>query len=145
MKTASEANGCSYPCTKVVRLLENQTVRANTGFSAAPYTEIDGFRFIHLYVQFPQEAFDEPPVDVGVSFAFDEGGTMHTRRYVNLEENLPAPQSIHFIEVSGSGSWGGQESSYIVRLPVMGPFIEVYVYNRAPIDRAVNVWAYLVA
>jgi hypothetical protein len=36
-------------------------------------------------------------------------------------------------------------SSYAVRLPVMGPFVEVFVYNRAPFPRKVSVWAYLVS
>ena len=78
-------------------------------------------------------------------FPFDESGTMHARRYVNLEENITTPQSINFIEVSDSGSWGGQQSSYIARIPVSDPFVEVFVYNRASIDRMVSVWAYLVA
>jgi hypothetical protein len=28
---------------------------------------------------------------------------------------------------------------------VMGPFVEVFVYNREPIDRTVTVWGYLVS
>jgi hypothetical protein len=27
----------------------------------------------------------------------------------------------------------------------MGPFVEVFVYNRAPIKRTVRVWGYLVS
>lgn len=136
---------CSFPCTKVIKFIEDRKVPANTGISIPPYTKVDGYRYINLFVEYPQESFDEEPVDLGAMFAFDEAGTMHARRYVNLEENLPAPQSINFIGVSGSGSWGGQHSSYIVRMPIMGPFIEVFIYNRASFDRNVNVWAYLVA
>jgi hypothetical protein len=91
---------------------------------------------------------DEPPVDLGVAFAFDASGTMSTRRYLNLEANVPGPQNVNFIEVSGAGTWPGSPhntSSYVVRLPVMGPFVEVFVYNRAPFPRKVSVWGYLVA
>jgi len=83
-----------------------------------------------------------------VVFAFDQNGKLGARRYVNLEENLSGPQSTNFIEVSGSGSWHGSPwnvSSYVARFPVMGPFAEVFVYNRAPIQRIVSVWAYLLS
>jgi hypothetical protein len=83
-------------------------------------------------------------VDLGVIFAFDASGTMGARRYVNLEQNLSGPQSTNFIEVSSRGSWSGSPhniSTYLARFPVMGPFIEVFVYNRAPIDRTVGVSA----
>jgi hypothetical protein len=59
---------------------------------------------------------------------------MGARRYVSLEENVPSPQSTQFIEVSGSGSWHGSQwkiSSYLARFPVMGPFVQVFLYNRA--------------
>ena len=73
---------------------------------------------------------------------------MGARRYVNLEENFPGPQSTNFIEVSGSGTWHGSPhiiSSYVARFPVMGPYVEVFVYNRAPVPRTVSVWGYLVS
>lgn len=99
-------------------------------------------------MRFTQVAADEPPVDLGVIFGFDANGTMGARRYANLEHNLSGPQSTNFIEVSGRGSWHGAPhniSSYLARFPVLGPFIEVFVYNRAAIKRTVNVWGYLVS
>ena len=36
-------------------------------------------------------------------------------------------------------------SSYLARFPVMGPFVEVFVYNRAAMARKVSVWGYLVS
>ncbi len=99
-------------------------------------------------MKFSQVAADEPPVDLGVVFAFDASGTMGARRYVNLEQNVSSPQSTNFIEVSGRGSWHGSPhniSTYLARFPVMGPFIEVFVYNRAAIARKVSVWGYLVS
>jgi hypothetical protein len=120
----------------------------SVGISLPPYTSVDGFRYITIFVKFSQVAADEPPVDLGVIFAFDANGTMGARRYVTLEENSSGPQSTNFIEVSGRGSWHGNPhdiSSYMARFPVMGPFVEVFVYNRAPLKRTVTVWGYCVS
>ena len=139
---------CLFACTKVVKFMTDREVPASVGISLPPYTEIDGYRHINIFVRFSQEEIDEPPVDLGVIFAFDAAGTMGARRYVNLEANVSSPQSTQFIEVSGGGSWHGSQwkvSSYLARFPVMGPFIQVFVYNRAPIKRKVSVWAYLVS
>jgi hypothetical protein len=73
---------------------------------------------------------------------------MGARRYANLEENLPGPQSTNFIDVAGSASWHGSQwkvSSYMARFPVMGPYVQVFVYNRAAVKRKVSVWAYVVS
>jgi hypothetical protein len=142
------ARTCSMPCTKVVKFMTDHEVGANVGISLPPYTEVEGYRHINIFVQFTQKAANEPPVDLGVVFAFDAAGAMGARRYVNLEANLPATQPVNFIDVSGAGTWHGSPhniSSYITRLPVMGPFVEVFVYNRAAFARRVSVWAYLVA
>ncbi|MGB7292056.1 MAG: hypothetical protein WBD99_07790 [Thermodesulfobacteriota bacterium] len=75
-------------------------------------------------MRFTQKEGDEPPVDLRVIFAFSTGGEMGARRYANLEENLPGPQSTNFIEVAGSASWRGSQwkiRSYVARFPVMGP------------------------
>jgi hypothetical protein len=82
-----------------------------------------------------------------VIFAFDANGAMGSQWYANLETNVPGPQKVSFIEVSGAGTWHGSLhniSSYAARLPVMGLFVEVFVYNRAPFPRKVSVWVYLV-
>lgn len=113
-----------------------------------PYTDIDGYRHLNVFVEFDQREHDEPPVDLGVIFAFDGAGEMGARYYVNIEENVPSPQSVQIITVSGAGTWHGSphdRSSYVARFPVMGPFVEVFVYNRAGHDRRVSVWGYLVS
>jgi len=139
---------CNPACTRVIKLMTDQNVPANTGISLPPYTNIDGYRNINLFVRFSQVASQEPPVDLGVTFAFDANGTMRARRYVNLEQNVSGPQSTNFIEVSGQGTWHGNPhniSTYTARFPVLGPFVEVFVYNRAPLQRTVSVWAYLIS
>lgn len=139
---------CFFACTKVVKFMTDHEVPANMGISIPPYTEIDGYRYINIFVRFSQKEAVEQPVDLGVIFAFDAMGTMGARRYVNLEANLSGPQSTYFIEVSGRGTWHGSPhniSSYAARFPVMGPFVEVFIYNRAAVSRKVSVWGYLVS
>ena len=149
MSSKPDTHGpCNPACTKVVRFMTDQDVPPSAGINLPPYSDIDGFRYINIFVKFSQVAADEAPVDLGVVFAFDNNGTMGARRYVNLEQNVTSPQSTNFIEVSGRGSWHGSQqniSTYLARFPVMGPFVEVFVYNRAPINRKVSVWGYLVS
>ncbi len=80
---------CCYACTKVLKFMTDQDVPANVGISKPPYKNIDGYRYINIFVRFTQKEADEPPVDLGVIFAFSTGGEMGARRYANLEENLP--------------------------------------------------------
>lgn len=139
---------CNPACTNTIKFMTDNPLPPSVGISIPPYTDIGGYRYINIFVKFSQVAADEPPVDLGVVFAFDAGGTMGARRYVNLEQNVSSPQSTNFIEVSGRGSWHGSPhniSTYLARFPVMGPFIEVFVYNRAAIARKVSVWGYLVS
>jgi len=147
-KRKGTAGACNPACTSIIKFMTDRELPPNIGISLPPYTKIDSYRHINIFVRFTQAAADEPPVDLGVMFAFNANGAMGARRYVNLEENLSAPQSTNFIEVSGRGSWHGSPhniSSYMARFPVMGPYIEVFVYNRAPIKRKVSVWGYLVS
>lgn len=139
---------CLRPCTKTIKFMTDRTVPANTGISIPPYKNVNKYRHINVCVEFEQESFDEPPVDLGLMFAFDVNGNMGSRRYVNMEENLPHPQSVNFISISGEGTWHGSphnKSSYTARFPIMGPYAQVFVYNRAQKDRKVSVWAYLVS
>ena len=139
---------CNSACSKILKFMTDHELPPSIGISLPPYSGVDGFRFLNVFVQFSQEAADEAPVDLGVIFAFDTNGTLGARRYVNLEENVSGPQSTNFIEVSGSGTWHGSPhniSTYVARFPVMGPFVQVFVYNRAPIKRIVSVWGYLVS
>ena len=139
---------CNPACSKIIKFMTDRTVPPNVGISLPPYTGIDGYRYVNVFVQFSQVAADEAPVDLGIVFAFDGSGKLGARRYANLEANLAGPQSTSFIEVSGSGTWHGSPhniSTYVTRFPVMGPFIQVFVYNRAPLQRTVSVWGYVVS
>ena len=148
MSGKTNVGPCNPACTNIIKFMTDHDVPASVGISLPPYSDINGYRYINIFVKFSQTAADEAPVDLGVIFAFDANGTMGARRYVNLEQNVSGPQSTNFIEVSGQGSWHGSPhniSSYLARFPVMGPFIEVFIYNRAPITRKTSVWGYLVS
>jgi hypothetical protein len=134
------------PPSKVAKFMAARDVPPNSRLSVPPYQEVDGYRHANVFLRFSQEGADEEPMDLGVIFAFDADGTMGARRYVSVETNAPAPQTTHFIEVSGSGSWHGPDakfSSFVARLPVMGPFMHVIAHNRAPYPRKASIWAYL--
>lgn len=144
----TRAGPCNPACTDVIQFMTDHTLPPSIGISLPPYKSVNGYRFLNVFVQFSQVAADEAPVDLGVIFAFDASGKLGARRYANLEENLSGPQSTNLIEVSGSGSWHGSPhniSSYVARFPIMGPFVQVFVYNRAPISRTVSVWGYAVS
>ena len=141
------AIGGDLVASRVLRLQMEADIPANTELSIPPYNDVNGFRFINLVVKYIHEDPNEPPVDLGVEFAFDEKGLMSTRRYVNLEENLPAPQTVRHIQIEGPASAGTPNAvvTYVARIPIMGPFIEVFPKNRASVNRKVTVWGYLIA
>lgn len=139
---------CGQPCTKLIKFVTDQELPASIGMNWGPYQKTDGYRWLNVFVRFTQDTANEQPVDLGVVFACDAAGTMGARRYVNLEENLAGPQHTDFIEVSGAGSWHGDQwkiSTYVARIPVMGPYAQVFLYNREAVKRTVRVWGYLVA
>ncbi len=132
--------------TKTLQFMTDHVVPANSCISLPPYTEVDGYDHVSITVQFNRDEAEAAPVDLGVSFAFDAAGTMASRCYVSLEANQAAPQKVNLIEVSGGGAFCGsphRRSSYTVYLPVLAPFVQVFVCNRASVPRRVNVWAYL--
>jgi hypothetical protein len=118
MPIVEPASPCSHPCTKIVKFMTDHDVPANGGISLPPYTPVDGYRHINVFVKFDQTDANEAPVNLGVMFAFDAGGAQGARCYANLEENVSGPQSTNFVEVSGLGTWHGSQwntSSYVAR------------------------------
>ncbi len=137
---------CQFACSKVIKFFTDKEIGPNMGISQPPYNEVDGYRYLNLFVQFNQESANELPVNLGVIFAFDGSGTLGSRRYVNLESNVPASQGVNFVDVSGAGTWHGSphnRSTYTVRIPVMGPYVEVFPFNKHDKSRKVSIWGYL--
>lgn len=136
---------CNPACSQVIKFMTDHKIPASTGIGSPPYKNVDGYRHLNVFVQFSQAAATEKPVDLGLIFGFDESGKMGARHYVNLEFNLASPQATNIIQVSGAGAWSGNPhntSHYVARFPVMGPFVEVFVYNREALERTVSVWGY---
>lgn len=138
---------CNPACTKIVKFMTDQKVPAKNGITSTPYIDINGYRYVNVYVRFTQTYPTDPPVNLGVIFAFDRKGTMNARRYVNFDENLSSPQVTNFIDVTCKDcSHTNTIGSYIARFPVMGPFMFVAAENyRASFERTVSIWGYLVS
>lgn len=141
---------CVNPCTKIIKFMTDREVPPSTAISIPPYTNVEGYRHINIFVTFTEEnPIEEGPVTLGVIFAFDSNGTMGARCYVNLEHNVQHPQVPNFVNVEpGSKTWHGTPkiSSYVARFPVLGPYVQAFVLNMDKnITRKVSVWAYLVA
>ncbi|MFN3396440.1 MAG: hypothetical protein ACK4Z9_06565 [Thermodesulfovibrionales bacterium] len=132
--------------TKVITFYENHTIPAGIGISTGVYTDVDGYRFINIFVEFEQLAADEKPVSLGVMFAFTSDGKQGSRRYFNFEQNFTGTANPQMITLSGEGSWHGaphNRSTYIARLPVMGPYVQVFPFNHEAKDRKITIKAYL--
>ena len=132
--------------TRVLTFYEDYVIPGNSGVSSGTYTNVDGFRYINIFVEFEQEKADEKPISLGVTFAFGPGGKCSSRRYFTFEENFSGAADPQMITLSGKNSWKGaqsKKSSYTARLPIMGPYVQVFPFNHARKDRKLNIMAYL--
>lgn len=137
--------GCAT--TKTISIYDNHLIPANTGISTGVYTEVDGYRYVNVAVEFEQKEPKEEPVSLGVVFAHSSYGELGARRYFTFEENFTAPADPQMITVSGRGSWHGHphdKSSYIARLPIMGPYLQVFPFNHHNQERTFSIVLYLV-
>ncbi len=148
---AMTIQGCVSPNgsvvqSKTIAIYDGASIPANTGISTGIYTEVDGYRYVNIAVEFEQRAFDEEPVSLGVVFAYDQNGKWGSRRYVTYDENFSGSQNPRMITVSGKASWHGRphnKSSYIARLPIMGPFLQVFPFNHHGEERTFSIVLYL--
>lgn len=138
---------CNPACTSLVEFMADEDL-AGSGELHSGYKSINRFRYINIMVRFRQKESDQTGVGLAIVFAFDAKGHMASGHYVNLEENCSAPQSPNLIHISGGNAWLNIEEryySYLVRLPVMGPFVEVIAHNGGKIGKSVTVQGYLVS
>lgn len=122
------------------------TVRDGAGVSPGGYLDLDGRRHADVFVWFEQHGPDERPLSLGVVFAADPGGRRGARRYSGFEENFAGEADPRMITLSGEGSRHGSphdKSSYVARLPVMGPYLRVFPYNHHSAPRKFSVVIYL--
>ncbi len=134
--------------TKVITFYENHTIPAGIGISSGSYTKVDGYRFVNITVEFEQASPSEKPVSLGVMFAYGTGGELGSRRYFNFEQNFAGDANPQMVTLSGANSWHGSphnKSSYTARLPIMGPYIQVFPFNHEAKARKITIKAYLVS
>jgi hypothetical protein len=137
---------CCKVQTKTIAIYENQTIPANIGISTGTYTEVNGYRYVDITVEFEQKTANEEPVSLGVVFAHDASGKWGARRYFNFEQNFSAPANPQLITLTGQDSWHGpphNKSSFITRLPIMGPFLQVFPFNHHNEARNFSIVLYL--
>ncbi len=137
--------GSDAVSTRILRLMVETEVPGRSEISVPPCNETNGFRTVNLFVRYTHEHPQEPPIDLRVEYAYDEKGLMKSSHWCAPAENGTGDMTARRLEFGGPPSPGtpDAQSSFIVRLPVMGPYIEVYAINRASANRKVSVWAYL--
>ena len=137
---------CCVVKTKTVAIYDDHSIPANVGISTGVYTEVDGYRYVNIAVEFEQNTATEEPVSLGVIFAHSDNGKWGSRRYFTFDRNFSGTADPQMITVSGKASWHGSphnKSTYIARLPVMGPQIQVFPFNHHNEARKISVVLYL--
>lgn len=137
---------CCKIQTKAVTIYEDHSIPANVGISTGVYTEVDGYRYVNIVVEFEQKTPSEEPVSLGVKFAHNQSGKWGSRRYFTFEENFSDSADPQMITVTGKASWHGHphdKSSYIARLPIMGPYMQVFPFNQHNQARTISIVLYL--
>lgn len=137
---------CCKVSTNAVTIYDAHSIPANTGISTGVYTAVEGYRYVNIAVEFEQKTASEEPVSLGVMFAHSASGRMGARRYFTFDENFSGPADPQMITVTGKASWHGQphnKSSYIARLPIMGPYVQVFPFNRHDEERKISIVLYL--
>lgn len=137
---------CCGVGSKTITIYDNHEIPANMGISTGVYTKVDGFRYVNVTVEFEQKTAGEEPVSLGVIFAHDASGKLGSRRYFTFDENFTAPADPQMITLTGKNSWHGSQhgkSSYTARLPIMGPYVQVFPFNHHDSERKISVILYL--
>ena len=137
---------CCTAKTRTITIYTGHSIPANTGISTGVYTEVDGYRYVNIAVEFEQKAPAEEPVSLGVIFAHSQNGKWGSRRYFTFDQNFSGMADPQMITVTGKASWHGHphdKSSYIARLPVMGPFLQVFPFNHHNEARKLSIVLYL--
>ena len=137
---------CCLAKTKTITIYNDHSIPANTGISSGVYTEVEGYRYVNITVEFEQKTATEGPIALGVMFAHSQNGKWGSRRYFAFDQNFSGIADPQMITITGKASWHGHphdKSSYIARLPVMGPFLQVFPFNHHNEARKLSVVLYL--
>jgi hypothetical protein len=132
--------------TKIITFYENDTIPSGVGISRGNYISVEGYRYINITVEFEQVSATEKPVSLGVMFAYGSNGEVASRRYFNFEDNFTGDADPLMITLTGKNSWHGSphnKSTYTARLPIMGPYLQVFPFNHETRARRITIKAYL--
>jgi len=132
--------------SRTIIVYDGHEIPAHCGISAGQYLRADGYRFANVFVEFEQHSADEKPLDLGVVFAPDPHGRFGARRYFTFEGNVDGAAKPQMITLSGERCWHGaphDKSSFVARLPVLGPYLQVFPYNHHSSPRRFSVVIYL--
>jgi hypothetical protein len=132
--------------TKIVTIYENYRIPGKTVVNDTSYINVDGYRYANITVEFEQLQSSHPPVSLEVVFAHSPGGNLAAKEYFSV--GLPRPEDF---DVKARGvpleeRWHDQlrdTSSYIVRIPVMGPYMGFELFNHHDFERNLSVVVYL--
>lgn len=153
--TRGQAQCSAAVPTRIIPVFNSRSLSGHTGTTSGALN-VRGCRFVNIFVQYRDSATPNPQpgpipsVSLGALFQLDAGSDMRSRMYVNLEGNIPALQNVNFIAVAPTGPFTStvgtqilrESGNYIVRIPVMGPFVVVSPFNDASVTRFVWVKIY---
>ena len=131
--------------SKKLVIYDHCAIPGNRGISTGNYIDIDGYRYVNVFVEFEQDTAQEEPLSTGIVFYTGPGETGAGRCF-SFEKGAGVPGDPDMISASGKNSWHGaqwRKSSYIVRLPVMGPYMQVFPFNHHARERKFSITVYL--
>ena len=131
--------------SKTIVIYDHAAIPANQGISKGEYLKVDGYRYANILVEFEQKSGDEEPLSLGVVFAH-ERGQWGAKRVFDPNAGTEALEKPVSLEASGKDSWRGEQwekSSYVFRVPVTGPYLQVFPYNHHTQARKFSVVLYL--
>ena len=69
--------------TKTIVIYDDYTIPGNAGVNPGVYTEVDGFHYVNILVEFEQHAEEEAPISLDVKFAHSISGKWMAESYFN--------------------------------------------------------------
>ena len=145
------AQATQAPDSRVVVAYDSASIGPNAATWNPQGIDVDGYRHANVFVEFEQREAQEEPLEVGVGFGPYQNGRVGTRNYFDFTgpgggsqaESSRKPPT--WISGSGRETWHGEQgiSSYLVRVPVMGPFMWVYPQNNHAQARRFTIVVYL--
>jgi hypothetical protein len=131
--------------SKTLVIYDKSIIPEEKGISTGEYIKVDGYRYANIFVEFGQETADEKPVSMAMVFYPGKGG-QGARRYFSFSQGSPEAGKPVMLTAGGENSWhGGQwkKSSYIMRVPVMGAYMQLFPFNHHNKERELSVLIYL--